>query len=211
MSNQLQKSFLFKHLHIDKLTNIFKAINYRTVIYAKGSYIENCDREIGIVLSGKIEIQKNLITGKKIIMNKIKGGDVFGLANLFQESVSNVTSLYVKSESVVMFINEEGLLKLFQLDENIQRNYLGYISGRIHFLNQRVECFTQDNIEERIINYIKQLKVQQNNKKQVTLNLSKSELADYLGISRPSLYRILKKLEEDKYLILEANKIILYD
>ncbi|KAB3536098.1 winged helix-turn-helix domain-containing protein [Alkaliphilus pronyensis] len=76
------------------------------------------------------------------------------------------------------------------------------------FLNQRVECFTHDKISERVKEYLQQLKYQQRNQNIVTLSLNKCQLADYLGISRASLYRIFKELQEEEYLTLKGNKII---
>jgi len=211
MVKQLKKCFLFNHLSEESIQSVMESIRSRVVVFTRGEYIENTNREIGIVLKGSIEVQKNLITGKKIIMNKIKEGNVFGVAHIFQERVVDITSLFVSHEAQVMFVAEKELLRLFQRDEVILKNYLCYIGQRIYFLNQRLECFTQDNVRDRLVEYIEDLKVQQNSAKQVTLALSKSDLANYLGISRPSLYRVLRDLEEDKYLAIKGNKILLYN
>lgn len=209
MYNLLKKCFLFQHLSHEKLKILMKNVKYRTTTYRKGQYIDNFNKEIGIVLKGKIEVQKNLVAGKKVIMNKMKAGHIFGIAYLFQENVENVTCLVANSESSVLFIGENEFVNLLQLDKILLKNYLCYVSQRIYFLNQRVECFTHEKIRDRVIEFIEQLKHQQNSQTHVTLLFNKSELADYLGISRASLYRIFKHLEEEKYLKFQGNNILI--
>ncbi|KAB3536057.1 Crp/Fnr family transcriptional regulator [Alkaliphilus pronyensis] len=133
MYNTLKKCFLFKDVTPEKLKLYIKNINYRIIEYKKGQYIADFSNEIGIVLKGKIEVQKNLLTGKKIIMNRIKAGSIFGIPYLFQKELENVTYLYTNSEAVVLFITESCLLKLFKMDEVILQNYLSYVGQRIYF------------------------------------------------------------------------------
>ncbi|SCY75897.1 Crp/Fnr family transcriptional regulator [Alkaliphilus peptidifermentans] len=208
MYNLLKVCPLFQHLSIEEYNLLMKNVKCRTLTFSKGQYIENFNSEIGIVLKGKIEVQKNLLAGKKIIMNKLKAGNIFGIAYIFHDNPNNVTSLLAVNEATIFFIKENDLFRLFQADHILLKKYLYYVSQRIYFLNQRVECFTHEKIRDRVIEFVEQLKVQQNNQTQVKLLLTKCELADYLGISRPSLYRILKELEEEKYFKIQGINIL---
>lgn len=143
-------------------------------------------------------------------MNKLKVGNVFGIAYLFHENIDNVTILLSNSEATILFIEENELLRLFQLDSILLRNYLSYVNQRIYFLNQRVECFTHEKIRDRVIEFLEQQRIQQNNQSIIILSFTKSELAEYLGVSRPSLYRVLKDLEVEGYIELNGNKILFY-
>lgn len=200
MYEMIQRCFLFQHLSTEKITLLMKNIKYKTLVYKKGQYIYNFNKELAIILKGKIEVQKNLSTGKKIIMNRLKAGNIFGIVCLFEGNFQDVTSLLVNSESTILFIGEKDLLRLLQQDEIILKSYLQYVNQRIYFLNQRVECFTHETIRDRVVEFMEQLKNQQNLQNQDVLFSTKSELAEYLGISRSSLYRILKKIEEEKNL-----------
>lgn len=207
---ELETAFLFRHLDQEKLEQLLQQVPCQTVTYSKGQYIYDNYRfkkEIGIIIKGKIEVQKNLPTGKKIIMNKLRVGDVFGIAALFNDQTCYVTSLLTSSETQILFIGEESLLELFKLDQQLLKNYLSYINQRIHFLNQRIECFTHEQAKDRLLEFFSQLRAQQGNSQSISLTLNKSELADYLGISRASLYRILSQLKEEGYLRSEGKKI----
>ncbi len=55
---------------------------------------------------------------------------------------------------------------------------------------------TQKTLRENIMDYLKQQSIIQCSS-EIVLPFSKKELADYLGVQRPSLFRELKKLKEE--------------
>ena len=210
MYNNLRNTFLFKHLSLEGLEELLKISCHKTTRYKKGQFIydnRSFIKEIGIVLEGRIEVQKNLITGKKVIVNQLKSGDVFGVATLFQDKDHYISSLFTKTEVEIFFISEEQLLKLFQLNQGILLNYLRYINDRIYFLNNRIECFTHEQVKDRILFYLEEL-IKSQKDQIISIPFCKSELAEYLGVSRASLYRCLKQIEEEKLYKIRAYKII---
>ncbi len=62
--------------------------------------------------------------------------------------------------------------------------------------------FTQRTLRENIMDYFKQQTIIQKSSV-ILLPMSKRQLADYLGVQRPSLFRELKKLKEEG--IIEIN------
>ncbi len=206
----LLRSVLFEHLQTQQLIELLGSISYRVLDYQKGEYIYNCHqyrRELGIVIAGKVEVQKHLPSGKKIIMNQLGPSEPFGMVALFEDRGRFVTDLMAKEATSVFFVGEEQLLQLFHTDQNVLTNYLRHMNRKIEFLNQRIECFTNEQTKERVLEYLEQMRSLQNGFGQVTLAYNKSNLADYLGISRASLYRILHSLEEEGYLSMRGRKI----
>lgn len=199
--NQLRNSFLFQHIDEKSLNDLWRRLVYTVGVYSKGKYINNHNndplkKKVGIIIKGRIEVRKELATGKRIIMSQLKVGDMFGMVALFNEEDTQVTSLIAKLQTAVLFIGEEELMKLFGSNQQILKNYLSYINQRICLLNQRIECFSHEPINERVSQYFEQGDLFGKNSED-HLILTKSELADYLGISRPSLYRVLKELNRD--------------
>lgn len=207
MHEQLKKNSLFKHLNTEQLTERIDSAPKRIIHYKKGELIQDYPNEMGIVLKGKIEVQKNLYTGKKVIMNQLREGSLFGIASLFQNNNYKMTTLLAKSDTTALFIEEDFLLHWFHQEPIFLKNYLAYMNQRIYFLNQRIECFAHEQIRDRFIEFLEQQRVQQQNPQQVDLFLSKSELADYLAISRASLYRIITTLELEGYIRVKKNKV----
>jgi CRP-like cAMP-binding protein len=63
-------------------------------------------------------------------------------------------------------------------------------------MNRKITMLTQKTLRENIMDYLKQQSIIQGSS-EIVLPFSKKELADYLGVQRPSLFRELKKLKEE--------------
>lgn len=198
MLNQLKSCHLFKQLAPETLSALWSQVRYRTGVFRKREYIASGEKggEVGIVVKGLVEVQKNLATGKRIILSQLKAGDMFGMVALFSHAEPGMTSLLAKTETKVIFITEEELLRLLMTDRQILKNYLHYINQRICLLNRRMECLAHEPINERVSQYYDKTNLSAQNNTADYVKLTKSELADYLGISRPSLYRALKDMKK---------------
>ncbi|TYQ12668.1 UNVERIFIED_CONTAM: CRP-like cAMP-binding protein [Acetivibrio alkalicellulosi] len=212
MYNYIENVFLFNHLDKGELIGVLDKFKYKIVHYKKGQFVYDnlkFNREIGIILRGKAEVTKNLFSGKKVIVNQLKEGDVFGIAAIFQKKDYYISSIYTKDKCSIFFIEESQMLRLFEIDQRILKNYLYYVNERIYFLNNRIECFTHEQAKDRVLYYLQDLKNENSKKEYIILPLSKVELADYLGISRASLYRVLGRLEEENYIRINKKNITL--
>lgn len=189
MENIVKKCFLFKDLpdnYIKRLIDNSKLVRKN---FKRGEYINNPRGYIVIIEEGEISVGKNLYSGKKIILNKLEAGEIYGISNILRECEENINiQIESSKDSSLIFIAEDQLLAWLQTDKILLKNYIKYVNRKICFLNDRIDCFANDNLKERIENYL--TSGEGSEKK-----LNKSELADYLGISRASLYRILKDME----------------
>lgn len=189
MEKIVKKCFLFKDLpdnHIEELINSSKLVRKK---FKRGEYINNPRGYIVIIEEGEISVGKNLYSGKKIILNKLEAGEIYGISNILRRCEENINiQIESSKDSCLIFIVEDQLLDWLQRDKLLLKNYIKYINRKICFLNSRIDCFANDNLKERIGDYL-------SSGEGTEKNLNKSELADYLGISRASLYRILKEME----------------
>ncbi|MPN31786.1 hypothetical protein SDC9_179261 [bioreactor metagenome] len=74
--------------------------------------------------------------------------------------------------------------------------YIKSLSLNSQGMNRKITMLTQKTLRENILEYLKQQTILQNSAT-VLLPISKKELADYLGVQRPSLFRELKNLKEE--------------
>ena len=72
----------------------------------------------------------------------------------------------------------------------LRRNYLRYLSGRIRFLSGRLQSVTQAGAEGKLARYLLA------NAVDGAVNISATDLARQLGLSRASLYRAFDALEQ---------------
>lgn len=93
------------------------------------------------------------------------------------------------------------------MDFTILQRYLSFISDKIYFLNKRIEGFTYESIQERVLCFLESERERQDNQDEIVIRYSKQELAEYLCISRASLYRVLNDLAKEGLIKWEKNKV----
>jgi CRP-like cAMP-binding protein len=69
-------------------------------------------------------------------------------------------------------------------------------------MNKKIVMLTQKTLRENILDYLKQQAVIQKSS-EVILPVSKKELAERLGVQRPSLFRELKRLQADEVIVVK--------
>lgn len=126
---------------------------------------------------------------------------MIGANLLFGENHSYPLNIYCLTDCQIVHININAVLGLLH-DYNFTLHYIKSISQNSQGINQKIAMFTQRTLRENIMNYLKQQTIIQKSSV-ILLPISKRQLADYLGVQRPSLFRELKKLKEEG--IIEIN------
>jgi len=90
----------------------------------------------------------------------------------------------------ILLISEEALKEMMRRNFRIAENYLAYLTARIRFLSERLDGFLPQNVEERVLQFIRQ----RAENGLFESEWSVSALADSLRVSRTTLYRAIDKL-----------------
>lgn len=149
---------------------------------------------LGLVLSGSLEVTKQ--EGRKYIMRTFESGGVFGSANLFCDEPDLVTKLTAVSNCRIIFFPQSLLIKMMQESYTIAENYIRFLSGRIRFLNEKIQGLITISAESALARYLTMNAVQRDGKMLVKPGSSMTALADELNIGRASLYRAFDDLEK---------------
>lgn len=167
------------------------------VIYHEGDVCEN----IGIIVSGKIDIVSYSFQGKEMLINSLKAGDIFGNNLLFSSSPIFKGDVIAKEKAVVAFINKENLLYLLQNNKEFLNIYLNIQSDFGKSLNARIQLLSFPNAEERLFYY-----ASKNNGVIEFKNVT--ALAATIGVQRETLSRLLTSLVERHLIKKEKGRII---
>ncbi len=156
------------------------------VLFDQASYMQS----LAFLLAGSALVYKQAGNNKRILMNRLVPGDVFGMASLFCDEAYPVEIL-AEQPARVLFLTKPQLEEAFQAEPRLSRNYIALLSRRIQFLNRRIEVLTGEDIQERLIAVLRSLGTGE----AFTLPYSLSQLAGMTGVGRASLYRALDQLE----------------
>ena len=166
------------------------------IIYHEGDVCEN----IGIVISGKIDIVSYSFEGKEQLINSLKAGEIFGNNLLFSSEPLYRGDVIAKEKSVVAFINKENLVFLLQNNAEFLNLYLKAQSDKAKALTARIQLLSFTNAEERLFYY-----ASKNNG--VILFKNVTSLATTIGVQRETLSRLLTSLIERHLIKKEKGKI----
>lgn len=207
--DSLLKCVLFKNMNKDEINTVLKNIPNDIKDYSAGDVVaiegESCD-DLGIILSGNIEIHKSFASGKLVTINHFEAGNIFGEALVFSGKHQYPATIISTNSSTLMFIARDDIVKLMTLDTRILNNFMGVLSNRILMLNQRLTNLTLDTLRKKVANIIL-LEYRKQKSNYITLPYSRKKMAEMLNIPRPSLSRELSNMKDDGLIDFYKNKI----
>ncbi len=211
--DSLSKTILFKNVDSSKINTLLSDLPYNIVKYKKNDLIaiegEDCSN-LGIILSGTVEIHKPFPSGKIVTINNFQAGNVFGEALVFSGSHTYPATIIASSDSEIMYINKVHIINLMKSDEIILNNFVSVLSNRILMLNDRITNLTYDTLRKKIANMIlTEYKKQKTS--YLILPFCRKKMAELLNIPRPSLSRELMKMKDDGIIDYHKNKLKIID
>lgn len=211
--DSLNKSILFRNLNKDQINDLISVVSYSISNYQKDDVIaiegDDCN-SLGIILSGTVEIHKPFPSGKIVTINNFEAGNVFGEALIFSGSHKYPATIISSSNTEIMYINKNDIIKLMRSDDRVLNNFVSVLSNRILMLNDRITNLSYDTVRKKIANIILTEYSKQKNKL-LTLPFCRKKMAELLNIPRPSLSRELMKMKEDGIIDYHKNKLKIVD
>ncbi|MBQ6820682.1 MAG: Crp/Fnr family transcriptional regulator [Clostridium sp.] len=178
--------------------------------YKKGQFISDFfDGEyyVGIIEKGEVSVYCISRDGNEVNMSLLKEGDIFGIANIFEEEDLD-TVLKCKSDVKAVFYPKKDYIEMMQKDSSINIEYIRYCNKKIQFLLKRIEFLNIQSSKKKLIEHLLEKSGEDDI---ILLECSKEELSKILSISRASLYRELQLLQSKKYLDFDKNIIKILD
>ncbi len=206
----LFNSVLFKNKTQDEIKKALACIEYIVKHYGRGELIFRIDQStkyIGIILDGSIEVQKNLASGKVISILYKRRGELFGEGSVFSSANAYPCNIYSKTKSTVLLISKENMIKLISEDTVLLNNFLSSFANRLLLLNLKTELLSYSSIQQKVAFSLLYLMDEYKSGNSITLPYSKKTWAEHLNVSRPSLFRELKILCNEKVIAIQ-NKTI---
>ena len=194
----LERSTLFSGVSAAELRAALEETPHHIQCYNKGEIIfrlmEPATR-IGIILEGRVEVQKSFPNGSQVNMSVRVPGELIGPAAVFSKSQRYPCDIVSLEPVTVMMFRKDDFLKLMQKDVRILENFTSEIASATYMLQQRIELFSYNGIAQKAAFWLL-MQARQTGKRRVTIPGSVSKWAMLMNVSRPSLHRELKRLED---------------
>lgn len=154
-------------------------------------------RALSFLIEGSALVYKPSGDGHRILMSRLAQGSTYGMASLFHDEPFP-TEILAEKDTRVLIWPKEAVEAAFAVEPLLPRNYIQLLSERIHFLNQRIETLTGDDLRIRLLRVLYAMQAETSSSDgTIHLPYALSQLAELLGIGRASLYRALDALEAE--------------
>ena len=200
----LSSCFLFKALDEKEKAEVFEKLDIKSFQKGEAIYTQHhFQKSLGIVLEGEAAVKKD----KGTLLNLLKAGSCFGAAALFAPAEEYVTSIMAQKACKVVFISGEELAQLFRKYPDMALEYIAFLSGRIQFLNKKIDSFTTPSAEDAVWQWI-QTHVDDSGRAVAVGGFAR--LARELNIGRATLYRCLALLKQEGKITKEGAQILIH-
>lgn len=197
----LLESVLFRNISDKEVSNLLETAAYRVAAYQAKDVVAlqgaPCNH-LMIVLSGLLQGQMVNDAGKLVVM--------LAPAFLYAPKNNLPVNIIAMEPSEILFIHRDDFTHWMQLNKQLLQNFLMLISGRSHFLSDKIMFLSLKNIKNKIADYLLR-KLSDTSPDVIHLTETQQEIADSFGVTRPSLARALAEMEQEGIIAIDRKVI----
>ena len=195
----LKETVVFNGIDEKIIKNILEKTKYEIKKYSPDESIAFRGDEVKglyVILKGTLTTEMLTEEGNVIKIEELVPSDVIASAFIFGKKNSFPVDLIAKNEAEILFIERKEFLKILFSQEKILENFLNEISNKAQLLTNKIwNSFNNKTIKKKFCDYVKK---SQENDKFFIENLG--ALAEFFGVERPSLSRVLSDLVKNEKL-----------
>lgn len=194
----IQQLDLFKELTKERLKQIeslllMKEYCKREVIFEPGD-----KDKVFIVKTGQVELYELSSTGKKVIIERLLPGSIFG--DLGSEGE---IELFVEAttDSYVCSLQKDKFFALISQNPELSEKLMKQLFQRLLLVEKRMSSIASDNAFQRFVKLLLTLgKKKSQDYMEISDKFTHEELAQMLGISRQTVTTIINQLEKKGFI-----------
>lgn len=208
----LNRSPLFTGLTEAEIETVIDSVNYRSRFYPAGAVAMIAGEEISsvmIVMSGSVRGEMTDLTGKTIKIEDVYPPQTLAAAFIYGREARYPVNVIANTDTELLIIDKAEFLTLMNNDRRLLLNYLTAVCTRALFLSDRLRFLSFRTIREKYAHYISTLPGAISGR--VVINRTQQELADYFGVTRPSLARAIGEMVSDGLISLDRREVRILD
>lgn len=213
MINILRKSKLFfnwSDLEIQKFIDISSSY---IKTYSKNEMIFgqlDIPKYIYVLLSGRVSINKDSISGKNTLITTIDDiGDIFAEVYLFLEKEEyDFYTLSLENNTKILKIPKDFFTNTSNIyNQKLRENLLFILSNKAYNLTKKLQIISNGTLRQKIARFL----LSNTNNNVVKISINRTQTADYLNVTRPSLSRELSNMQNDGLITINKSQINILD
>jgi CRP-like cAMP-binding protein len=206
---KLKNVEIFKDICVEDLKTLLIELKYKVKKFEKNEVVAFRGDEIKdliIVSQGEVYTEMQKLNGDSIVVDRLSEGYVLAGAFIFGKDNRFPVDVVTASNSELIYISKDEVIKMFQRNERLLQNYLGVISNKTQFLSKKIWfSFANKSINNKLIAYLLN---NMNRNNCVLLQNSMKEIAQMFGVARPSLSRVLKEFIDEGIVVRKGKNLL---
>lgn len=176
--------------------------------YTKGATVhrqhDHC-ATLDVVLSGNLVAYSLSENGSAVTLFEFRENGIVGANLLLGDDSRYPLNIYSVTTCELLHMTKDAVLELLHGYDFVMQ-YIKSLSLNSQSMNRKIMILTQKTLRDNLLDYFRHQALVQDSS-DIRLPVSKKELADYMGVQRPSLFRELKRMKSDG-LIDISNRLI---
>jgi CRP-like cAMP-binding protein len=195
-TNDLLLCPICKNIPVHERESFLDDLNIKTKSYKKGEWIAqqgDTVKALYILLKGSVKTEMLSESGTVLHMETIHAPNPLAPAFLFAENNKFPVDVVALEDVEVIIISKESIIQQLSRNENFLQGFMTFNSSRVHFLSERLKLLSTKTIKGKLAQYI----LARTNNMCFTMDMNQTTLAEYFGITRPSLSRSIAEMIDD--------------
>ena len=205
----LSKSPMFRGISPEEIKDLLSRIGHSVKSFSKGQTIaqrEDEVRNLCVIVEGSVKGEMVDFSGKILKVEEMTAPMPIAHAFLFGERNRFPVDVIALEDCKILFVPKSDFMRLMQQNTIILGNYLNAISNRAQFLSSKLWFLSFKTIKEKIAHYLLNI-ARSESKTTIVLPKSHQELAEFFGVTRPSLARVFADLEAEGIITVNRREI----
>ena len=203
--HRLMTTALFRGIPEKRIQELMCGTPHSIRSYGKGETIFHLmerAQTVGLILEGHVEGQKAFPNGSQVNVSIRGPGSLIGMAAAFAEHPVYPCSVVALEKVQVILFQREDLLSLLQREPLLLERCMREMATAASSLQQRLELFSYSGIAQKIAFWLLS-EARSTGTSNIRVPETVTQWALQMHVSRPSLHRELRRLEQDGILHLD--------
>ena len=194
-----------KNIPVNERENFLNELEIKTKIYKKGEWIAqqgDTVKSLYILLKGSVKAEMISESGTVLNVEIIHAPNPLAPAFLFGENNKFPVDVVALEDVEIVLIAKESIIKQLSNNEQFLHGFMAFNANRVHFLSERLKLLSTKTIKGKLAQYI----LERTNNMCFTMTMNQTTLAEYFGVTRPSLARSIAEMINEGIISLKGKQ-----
>jgi len=192
------------HIPVSEREKFLNDINYTIKFFGKEEWIAQHGELVDalyILLKGSVKTEMISNSGTILTIETIEAPNLLAPAFLFAVNNRFPVDVVAIEDCEIILISKDSIMKQLTCNEAFLQGFMTFNSNRVNLLSERSKLLSTRTIKGKIAHYL----LARTDDMHFTLDKTQTELAEYFGVTRPSLSRSLSEMIEEGIISLKRK------